>query len=271
MMGLFHRRLPKIGGAAAVALFLTVMAPGGARAYEEDTGISDPFEGLNRAIFEFNIAVDRALLKPLAKGYVFILPEFSREMIKHFLDNLRSPVILANDLLQGKFGRAGITIERFVINSTIGIGGLFDLARELGIEGHDEDFGQTLATWGFAQGPYLVFPIVGPAPPRDAIGLGVDLLLDPFDPLFYELLPLTFSAARIGTRVVDTRARHLATLDEIKAGSIDFYATVRSLYVQRREDQIRDGAPPETIPIPSVRLELGRDRWEVRVSFLPEG
>ncbi len=273
MKGRFHRRLRRAAGIAALVLLATVAAAPAARAYEVDGGVTDPFEGFNRTMFEFNLILDRTVMRPLAKGYVLILPQFTRDMIKHFLDNLRTPVVLANDLLQGKLGRAGMTVQRFMINSTFGIGGLFDLAEALGIEGHDEDFGQTLATWGFGEGPYLVLPILGPAPPRDVIGHGVDLLLDPFDPLihaFLPFLPFTVSVGRIGARALDTRARHLATLDEIEAGSIDFYATVRSLYLQRRDDEIRDGAPPDTIPIPSLSLNLGGDQGEMRVSLLPE-
>jgi phospholipid-binding lipoprotein MlaA len=265
-----------MGKALAMAALAVVLATGAARAQDTNGEVNDPFEDFNRAIFDFNQGFDRFLLRPLAEGYEFVFPEPTRDMIKHFLDNLRTPIILANDLLQGKLGRAGQTVHRFLFNTTFGFGGLFDVVggNIPGSPGggagtvafHDEDFGQTLAVWGLGEGPYLVLPFLGPAPPRDAVGLGVDTF---FDPLTYANISIFYNVARTGTRAVDTRSRHLESLDEIEETSIDFYATIRSLYRQRRNDEIRDGAPPETIPIPAISFNFEEDEGEESVSLLP--
>ncbi len=266
MREFFCRPIRGAGRLAALSLLVILLASGGVRAQEEGDDVNDPFEDFNRAIFEFNRGFDRLLLRPLAEGYRLILPEFTRDMIMHVLDNLRTPIILANDLLQGKLDRAGITVHRFLFNSSFGLGGLFDFAGDMGMEGHGEDFGQTLAVWGFGEGPYLVLPILGPLPPRDGVGFGVDFFLDPFTyvgPTFY------LGVSRTGARALDTRSRHLESLDEIEESSIDFYATIRSLYRQRRNDEIRDGAPPPTIPIPSITLEFDEDDEQEELSLLP--
>lgn len=250
------------GVAGALMLFAVT---GGALAQDADE-VNDPLEDFNRAIFEFNRGFDKVILKPLAEGYRFVLPEQLRDVVKSFLDNLRTPIILANDLLQGKFGRAGITLNRFLFNSTFGIGGLVDIAGDLGMPGHDEDFGQTLGWWGAGEGFYLVLPIFGSAPPRDAIGLVVDTFLDP---LTYADIPFEWSFGRTAMRAVDTRARFIETLDEIEETSIDFYATMRSLYRQRRDDEIRDGGPAPSIPIPSISYDFEVDEGEDTASLLP--
>jgi phospholipid-binding lipoprotein MlaA len=268
MREFFEGHVRKTGCAAAAAVVAIAVATGSAWAQSEVNEVNDPLESVNRAIFDFNLKIDRAILKPAAKGYRAVLPEPGRDIIKNFLDNLRTPIILANDILQGKPGRAGITVHRFLFNTTLGLGGLFDLVGDLGLEGHDEDFGQTLAVWGVGEGPYLVIPILGPRPPRDAIGLAVDSVV--FDPLGYVDLAFYIGLARTGTRAIDERSRHIESLDEIEETSIDFYATIRSLYRQRRNDEIRDGAPPPTIPIPTISLEFDEDEAKEQVSLLPE-
>ncbi len=132
---------------------------------------SDPLEPLNRAIFSFNLTLDKAILRPIATVYNAALPDPVRDGVRNFLNNLRTPIILANDVLRGEIGRAGDTVGRFLLNSTLGVGGLFDIASELGFDFHNEDFGQTLAVWGIGEGPYLMLPIFGPSNPRDAVGL----------------------------------------------------------------------------------------------------
>ena len=142
--------------------------------------INDPLEPMNRAIFKFNQFADGIFIKPLAQMYGQLVPDMARRGVRNFLDNLRTPVTLANDILQGKAGRAAITIKRFAINSTVGIGGLLDMATRFGVEErHREDFGQTLATWGSDEGIYRMLPLLGPSNPRDAIGLVADGFLDP--------------------------------------------------------------------------------------------
>lgn len=273
--------MSRLGRTLATGALAVVLTASVAHAQDTDGEINDPFESFNRSIFDFNQELDRVVLRPLAEGYRFALGEPLRDMIKNFLDNLRTPIILANDLLQGKAGRAGQTLHRFIFNSTLGIGGLFDVVggrlpdkeghlmsgdAEGAVAMHNEDFGQTLAVWGFGEGPYLVLPILGPAPPRDAIGLGVDTLIDP---LTYANIGIGWSLGRTALRGVDTRERHIELLDEIEEESIDFYAKIRSLYRQRRNDEIRDGEASEGIYIPSMSFNFEEDEGEEEVSLLP--
>ncbi len=210
---------------------------------------NDPFEGTNRFFFDVNQVLDDILLRPVAVAYRWATPEFARDGVRNFMNNLNSPVIFANDLLQGEGDRAGDTILRFGINSTIGIGGLFDVAKELGHPYHDEDFGQTLAVWGVDEGPYFYFPLMGPSTARDFTGFVVDR---GFDPLTYvnwgdddlEYVPI----ARTVLNVIDLRARNIETLDDIERSSVDYYASIRSLYRQSRADAIRNGAPSPDLP-----------------------
>ncbi len=212
--------------------------PDGRQAWIE---ANDPLEPMNRYFFELNRGLDQLLIFPIADTYRGAVPAGIRDSVRNFLDNLLSPVILANDLLQGNVDRASQTWGRFLTNTFVGVGGLFDVSD---IEKHGEDFGQTLAVWGVEEGFYLVLPILGPRPPRDLVGLGVDSFL--LDPVYWwarsedaEWLVVT----RFVVDGIDFRARNIETLDEIEQSSIDFYATIRSLYRQRRDDEIRNGAP----------------------------
>ncbi len=213
--------------------------------------VNDPFESVNRAIFSFNQFVDGILIKPLAMIYHDLLPPPLRDGVANFLNNLRTPVTLANDVAQGKMDRATTTIGRFVINSTIGVGGIIDMAEEFGLEGHREDFGQTLAVWGSGEGLYLMLPLFGPSNARDALGLIGDTAMNPLT--YFATTELL--TARTLVRGVDERERVLDSLDEIERTSIDFYATLRSLYRQRRADEIRDGRPTPVIPIPAISID----------------
>jgi phospholipid-binding lipoprotein MlaA len=211
--------------------------------------MNDPFEGSNRFFFGVNQVLDELLLRPVAVVYRAVLPEFARDGVRNFMNNLNSPVIFANDLLQGEGDRAGDTVIRFGINSTIGVAGLFDVAKDLGYPYHDEDFGQTLAVWGAGEGPYFYFPLMGPSNVRDFTGFVVDR---GFDPLTYvnwgdddlEYVPI----ARTALNVIDLRARNIETLDDIERSSVDYYASIRSLYRQSRADAIRNGAPSPDLP-----------------------
>lgn len=201
---------------------------------------NDPLEGLNRGIFEFNRIADRVLLKPVARAYRGVLPRQAQDSVRSTLRNLRSPVILANDVLQGDMDRAGTTIGRFLVNSTLGVLGLFDVASQLGIPFHDEDFGQTLAVWGVGEGPYIVLPLLGPSNPRDTVGIASEFFLDPVN-LYLHKEDLDYlSYVRTGLRVVDARARSIDVLDELERTSIDYYAAIRSLYRQQRANDIRN-------------------------------
>ena len=143
--------------------------------------VADPIEPVNRAIFSFNMFVDTWLLEPVARGYRFVTPEPARRSVANFLANLRSPVIFANDALQGERERAGITLGRFMINTTLGVAGLFDPASALGYHRHDEDFGQTLGVWGVPSGPYLMLPLLGPSNGRDTAGRVGDYFINPLN------------------------------------------------------------------------------------------
>ena len=170
-------------------------------------------------------------------------------MVTNFLNNLKSPMILANDLLQGEKDRAGETGGRFMANTIVGLGGLFEVT---GIEFHDEDLGQTLAVWGIDEGPYLVLPLLGPSSVRDTAGLAGQTLADPVSRYARDAEHAAVPWIHSGMEAIDARSRNIETLDEIERGAIDFYATVRSLYRQRREDEIRNGRPPRFAPIPEI-------------------
>ncbi len=218
-------------------------------AYKE---ANDPLEPMNRYFFEVNQFLDEIIMKPFAGYYNIALPQFAKDSIRNALRNLNSPVILANDLFQGEGKRAESTSVRFLVNSTIGLAGLIDVAKHFGYNYHDNDFGITLATWGSGEGPYLHLPVIGPSNPRDLTGYVVDKFLDPLTWIayFYDIGPT--NTVRAGLDALDTRARNLEALDELKKGSIDFYATIRSLYRQQRNNAIRhdretdDLTPPVT-------------------------
>ncbi len=207
---------------------------------------NDPYEPFNRAMLDFNLALDKALLKPVAYVYKEGVPDPLQINVTNFLSNLRGPVVFANDLLQGEFERAGNTLLRFAMNSTIGILGINDFAAEAGVPKHTEDFGQTLATWQVEEGPYLVLPIFGPSNPRDGFGLLADSLIDPFT----WLTPFEFRIGRAVGQAVDRRARAYDQLNDLEKNSLDFYAAIRSLYRQKRRDEIRNGAPATIKPVP---------------------
>lgn len=210
-------------------------------AVEDD---NDPLEVPNRMFFAFNEALDFAIIRPIAVTYRFVVPTGVRDSVRNFLRNLRSPVTLANDLLQGNLDRAENTFARFFINSTIGLLGLFDIAADSGYPYHDEDFGQTMGSYGAGEGFYLVLPILGPSNLRDAGGRVVDLFLDP---LTY-LAPQEVGLGRAVATGVDFRSRNIDEFDALKADSLDFYARIRSLYRQNRESEINNGALPSQQP-----------------------
>ena len=160
-------------------------------------------------------------------------------MIRNLLANLRTPLTLANDLLQGEGDRAAATAGRFLINSTVGIGGLFDVAEgEFGIVGHTEDYGQTFAVWGIGEGPYLFVPLIGPSNVRDLVGFGVGVVADPLFWFGQGLAVDILSGSRAGATVLDTREGLIETLDDVQRSSLDPYATLRSGYRQRRQADI---------------------------------
>ncbi len=234
------------------------------QAYNE---ANDPLEPMNRYFFEVNQFLDEILLKPFAGWYHLAMPDPAEDGVRNFLRNLKSPVYLANDLFQGEWSRAGTTAARFVINSTIGVGGIIDVASMMDLKYHEEDFGQTLAVYGAGEGPYLHLPILGPSNPRDATGRLVDYALDPLTWVGYIYDVSYINTARAGLDAIDTRARNLEAIDELKKGSVDFYATVRSLYRQRRNDLIKNGETEQTASQIITEEMIPED--DVPVSFVP--
>jgi len=201
---------------------------------------NDPAEPANRNIFEGNRAVDRVLLKPAAEGY-HVLPQPMRDGVHSFLTNWQELLVFVHDLLQGELACAGETLIRFLTNTTIGFLGVGDVASEgLGLYHHDEDMGQTLAAWGINEGPYVMLPLLGPSNARDTVGRVVDFFIDPIG--FTMPLPLAATVGKMAMGGVDQRERHLEALDDVERTSIDFYASIRTLYRQRRAEEIRNGA-----------------------------
>ena len=210
--------------------------PDDLQAYNE---ANDPFEPANREFFKINTAIENVVLRPLAQGYRAVAPQkLVRDPIHRFLLNLDSPIILGNDILEAKPKRAAATFWRFVVNSTAGIGGLFDVAAYTGVKHHDADFGETLAVWGAPPGPFLELPVYGPSNPRDGIGVGVDVAMDPITwiPNGHGVNAARWT--RYGVTAVDTYERAMDELDVINKTSLDPYATIRSLYRQNRESTI---------------------------------
>lgn len=207
--------------------------------YQEGS-LSDPFEGSNRTIFAFNKAVDKAIIHPVVKGYRFIVPEPGRKGVRNFLRNLKSPVTLANEVLQGDVDGAGKVVLRAVVNTLVGVGGLFDVAGAEGYEYEQEDFGQTLGAWGVGHGPYLVLPILGPSSARDYAGYIVDSLADPLRWYLFNINEEGWYYAKVGVEYLDLRESLVDVLEELEKSSIDYYAAVRSTYYQRREALVRD-------------------------------
>lgn len=212
-------------------------------AYEE---ANDPLEPFNRAMFRTDQALDRAVVRPVVKGYRAVVPEGGRRSVGNFLRNLRSPITLVHDVLQAEPERAGITVARFAVNTFIGVLGLFDVGEEIGLPYHSEDFGQTLAVWGVGDGPYVYMPLLGPSTVRDGTGFGIDAFF--VDPLAWysrgDGAQTWIQWAVFGALVVNTKDETMFATDELKASSIDYYASLRSAYRQIRASEVRNGAPP---------------------------
>ena len=211
---------------------------------------NDPWEKTNRDIFAFDVWVQHNIARPVGKGYRTVLPEPARDGIHNLVTNLHSPIVLANDVLQGD-RKAFDTFGRLIINTTIGIGGLIDVAGKLGIPGHDNDFGITLGQNGVAEGSYLVLPIFGPLPPRDLVGAGVDGFFDPLTWAHFQD-KASWMLLRGGLRVLDVVDRQQEQFDTIERTSIDLYATTRNLYRQSRNAKIKGEKATSAAPLPDL-------------------
>jgi phospholipid-binding lipoprotein MlaA len=202
--------------------------------------VYDPIEPVNRAVFEFNNGVDYVLLDPLTEVYRFVVPSAFRTAIGNFLSNLKSPVYLANELLQGDLDDAGLVTKRFVLNSLTGFGGILDTASWEGMDYTPEDFGQTLAVWGVDSGPYLVLPFFGPSSVRDTAGIIGDMAMDPVNWYIWNNDKDGLGYARTAATVLTTKDQIYDLQQDLKINSLDYYATMRSAWAQRRQALIND-------------------------------
>ena len=204
----------------------------------------DPWQGFNRGVYKFNDTLDRAALKPVAKGYRKVTPRWFRAGVGNFFSNLSYPATVVNQFLQGKPGMGTRDAGRFLVNTTLGIGGLFDVATRMGLQANDEDFGQTLAVWGVGSGPYLTLPFFGPSSLRDAPSRAFDYFLGPLE---YVDIPWEAEWGMRSLDLVHSRSE-LLPLDSTLQNAYDPYGFIRDAWVQQREFAIFDGnPPPETL------------------------
>lgn len=217
-------------------LFALLLTSGCATLVASDN--RDPVEGLNRAIFKFNEGIDNVIFKPVAKGYRAVVPAPIDKGVTNFFGNINDVVTMVNNMLQFKFRDGGSDIARVVINSTVGILGLIDVASDIGFQKHNEDFGQTLGKWGVGNGPYLMLPIVGPSTLRDTVGIAVDNNV--FDPL-YKVNHIPTRNSLLLTEAIDKRADLLGASNVMEQAALDRYDFLKESYFQKREFDVNDG------------------------------
>ena len=254
-----QRGLSLFTRAAATMVVASTVAGCAATGSQSSEEVYDPLESVNRVIFDVNQQVDRFVIRPIAVAYRDVIPEPFRDRVTDFLRNARTPIIFANQVLQGDWEGAGDAAGRFFINSTIGLGGLIDIANynDQGIPFENEDFGQTLAVWGVGEGPYLVVPLIGPSNVRDGVGFLVETLADPIGIVMAEFNHNEFNYTRLGLTIVDIRSRTVEATDELEASSVDYYAAIRSIYNRTRQAEILDGeVPDDSFEIPDFDEDL---------------
>ncbi|MDO8959045.1 MAG: VacJ family lipoprotein [Rhodocyclaceae bacterium] len=234
---------PKNIGARIRSAVIVVALAGSLGGCATSGNPKDPIEGFNRAVYGFNEAVDTVLIKPVAQGYDAVLPTPVRTGVTNFFGNIADLFIGVNNLLQGKPDQAVSDLGRVLINSTVGILGLFDVATEAGLEKHEEDFGQTFGRWGVGNGAYVVVPIFGPRTVRDTAGLVLDVAVDPLA----NIGNVPTRNSLLGLRLVDTRADLLPADKVIEEAALDKYSYVRDGYLQRRRNLVHDGNPPREL------------------------
>ena len=224
-----------------------------AKGAETESTDDDPLEPMNRAIFDANDFLDRLLIRPLAELYRFTTPSYVRDRVSGVVTDMGEPVTFANDLLQGEFGKAGTTLERFGMNTTIGVGGMWDVAASWAdLPQQTGDFGQTLNSWGVGSGPYLVLPLLGPSNFRDASGTGVDAVMSPWPYVISDaggssITRDEFDIVSFSAQGIVKREQNIETLDALRSGSLDYYAQMRSVYRQYRDKQLGI-SPAENAP-----------------------
>lgn len=235
-----------------VLLFSLLTLLNGCATVQGPADPQDPFESYNRAIYQFNDGFDRYLLKPVAEGYANVTPDPVQKGISNFFSNLDDVIVIINDLLQFKVGQAVSDTGRFLINSTLGVFGFIDWASDMGLEKHNEDFGQTLGYWGVPSGPYFMLPFLGPSTIRDTPGLAVDESY--FNPIYNDLENGFPTQSREEAdmwgmtiiKAIDTRANLLQAEEMIEEAALDRYIFIREAYLQRRQSLVYDGNPPAT-------------------------
>ena len=220
---------------AALAVAVALLAGCAAAPSRED-----PLEPMNRALYEFHDTVDTAVVKPVAQAYIDVVPEFARTAVSNVFNNIEDLVSAVNDLLQGKLDKLDNDLGRVMLNTTWGLGGIFDLASMVGIERGNEDFGQTFGAWGFPQGPYLFVPFFGPTTVRDGTGAIVRVMVGPVG--YIGEVPLRNSLYGLGA--VDLRAQALSAGAIVDTAALDRYLFIRNAYLQRRRYLLYDGKPP---------------------------
>jgi phospholipid-binding lipoprotein MlaA len=231
--------------AALLCLAACSEGPNEDRAKLQAGEVDDPVEGTNRDIFDANQFADRNVMKPVAETYRDDVPKDVRHAIHNVLSNLNEPMVGLNDVLQGNLDRAWTAVCRFVVNTTVGAIGIMDVASDYGLKHHDADFGQTFGVWGIPEGPFVELPFFGPSDLRDAVGLVIGVVANP---LFFAGGGIAVTAAGYGrsaTSAVDQRTEYLDALDSIERTSVDYYASLRSLYLQRREALVDTGRFPD--------------------------
>ncbi len=211
-------------------------------AFEE---ANDPLEPLNRALFKTDQVLDAVLVRPVVNGYRAVVPDRGRRSVNNFMTNLRAPITLVHDVLQGEMSRAGTTLGRIVVNTTMGFFGFFDVGEQIGLPHHSEDFGQTMAVWGASEGPYVYVPLLGPSNFRDGFGFMVDAFV--VDPVGWYLgnprNNLEWAQwSSLGLLLITTKDATMDATDELNASSLDYYSALRSAYRQIRADAVRNGA-----------------------------
>jgi phospholipid-binding lipoprotein MlaA len=238
----------QVSGWAAIALVLALLQ---GCASGPQANPADPLEPLNRGVYRFNEGLDRTVLKPVATAYQDVTPQLVRTGVKNFFDNLSDVWSLVNNVLQGRPAEAGDSLFRFTTNTLWGVGGIFDVASELKIPRHKEDFGQTLGVWGLKAGPYVVLPLFGPSSVRDAAGLAVDMQGN----LVSQVDNVPVRNSLTGLRLVNTRANLLNAGNLLDQAALDKYAFIRDAYLQRRQSLIK-GSEQGNERMPEERFDL---------------
>ena len=244
------KRWTRIGPALVGAAML------GACASASSDGAGDPLEPMNRAVFAVNDVLDQVVLRPVAYVYEEALPDPIKDMVRNFLRWLKSPVILANDLLQGNFAHAKVTSARFLVNGALF--GIVEAAEGLGLPYREEDFGQTLGVHGMSEGAYLMLPLLGPSNVRDTVGLVVDNFIDPLSYLDGRGLRQSVGIGRGVIQAVNFRVENFDRIDDLRSDSIDFYAKVRAIYRQQRKAAVNNGVIPIDDSTPDLSEEFDR-------------